>query len=191
MLNGSNSRDPDGTIASVLWEQVSGNAQVVLTTPTELITYFTAHTVDTIGDTLTFKLTITDNDGLVSSDTVKIFVNIPEAPLSDAGANQIVPGGTTVTLDGSNSYNPDGTIVQWEQVSGATQVSLATPNDLITDFTAPTVAGELVFKLTIRDDPNQISEDTVSVTVTATPTLTPPDSGGGGGGGCFIMTAGK
>ena len=193
-LNGSNSYDPDGTIASVQWEQLSGNTQVHLTTPTDLTTDFTAPAVDSGGDALTFKLTVKDNDDLVSSDTVTINVNISESPIANAGPDQIVKEGNTVTLNGSNSYDPDGTIasVQWEQLSGNTQVHLTTPTDLTTDFTAPAVDTEeavLMFKLTIKDNENLVGEDIVNVTVTPVAVSTASSSGGGsGGGGCFIQS---
>ena len=169
-LNGSQSYDPDGTIASVQWEQVSGKNQVTLTDPTELTTGFTAPSVDSEGDVLTFKLTIKDNDDLVSSDTVAITVNIREAPVTDAGPDQNVTEGSTVTLNGINSYDPDGTIaaVQWEQVSGKNQVTLTDPTELTTGFTAPSVDTEgdvLTFKLTIKDNDDLVSSDTVTITV--------------------------
>ena len=120
ILNGSNSHDPDGTVSSVQWEQVSGNNIVTLTTPTELTTSFTAPLVDAAGDVLTFKLTVKDNDALVSSDTVTITVKMREAPIADAGPDQSAAEEKTVVLNGSNSHDPDGTVssVQWEQVSG-------------------------------------------------------------------------
>jgi len=191
-LNGSNSYDPDGTISSVLWEQVSGTTQVGLTTPTELMTEFTTPEVE--GEVLTFKLTVIDNDGLASSDTEKTTVNIPKAPVADAGPDQSVKEGGTVTLNGLNSYDPDGTItsVQWEQLSGNPLVDLTTPTDLATDLTAPAVdTGEsvLTFKLTVIDNDDLVSEDIVNVTVTpATVSADTRNGGGSGGGGCFIQS---
>ena len=143
---------------------------------------------------LTFKLTVTDNDDLTSSDTVTITVNTPEAPVADAGPDQSVAEGGTVTLNGLNSYDPDGTIasVQWEQLSGDALVDLTTPTDLTTDFTAPEVDTEgdvLMFKLTIKDNDNLVSEDTVNVTVTPAAVSAASSNGGGsGGGGCFIQS---
>ena len=184
-LDGSGSIDPDGASMSYFWEQipqVPPGTLVTLSDPRTENPTFTAPEVGLSGERLEFKLTVTDAEGFQNSDTVFVDVNdVLLPPVADAGANQTVPAGTTVTLDGSNSYDPDGTIVQWEQVSGATQVSLGTPNELITNFMAPAVAGELVFKLTLTDALNQSSEDFVSVTTTATPAPTPPDSGGGGG----------
>jgi lysophospholipase L1-like esterase len=193
-LNGSDSYDPDGTISSVLWEQVSGATQVSLTTPNELMTEFITPPVE--GEVLTFKLTIRDDDDLARSDTVIIIVKIPEAPVADAGLDQSVAEGGTVTLNGLNSYDPDGMItsVQWEQLSGNTLVDLTTPTDLTTDLTAPAVDTEgavLTFKLTVKDNDNLVSEDIVNVTVTPTPAVVSAASsngGGGGGGGCFIQS---
>jgi len=193
-MDGSNSYDPDGTISSVQWEQVSGKNQVTLTTTDELTTSFTAPAVDSAGDVLVFKLTLTDDDGLVSSDTATITVHIPEAPVADAGSDQSATEGAKVTLNGSHSYDPDGTIasVQWEQLSGNTLVDLTTPNDLTTDLTAPAVdTGEavLTFKLTIKDNDDLVSDDIVNVTVTpAAVSAASSNGGGGGGGGCFIQS---
>ena len=89
---------------------------------------------------------------------IAVFVDINNVlipPVADAGPDHVIAPGITVTLDGSNSYDPDGTIssVLWEQVSGATQVSLTAPNELMTEFTTPAVEGEvLTFKLTITDN---------------------------------------
>ena len=191
-LNGSNSYDPDGTISSVQWEQISGNTQVGLTTPTELMTEFTTPAVE--GEVLTFKLTVIDNDGLATSDTVTTTVNIPKAPVADAGPDQSVKEGGTVTLNGLNSFDPDGTItsVQWEQISGNTLVDLTTPTDLMTDLTAPVVDTDgavLTFKLTIKDNDDLVSEDIVNVTVTPAAVSAATSNGGGsGGGGCFIQS---
>jgi lysophospholipase L1-like esterase len=197
-LDGSGSFDPDGASLSYLWEQVPQvppGTSVTLSDRTDENPTFTAPEVGLSGERLEFKLTVTDADGFQNSDTVLVDINdVLLPPVADAGGDQTVTPGSTVTLNGSNSYDPDGTItsVQWEQVSGATQVSLTNPTGLTTNFTAPMAAGEVLgFKLRLSDDNNFVSEDTATVTITTTPVDLPVSSGGGGGGGCFIMTAGE
>ena len=56
--------------------------------------------------TLTFELTVDDGDGGTDTDTVTITVN--GIPTADAGPDQAVNLGDTVTLDGTGSTDPDG-----------------------------------------------------------------------------------
>jgi PKD repeat protein len=70
-LNGAAS-DPDGTIAGVRWLQVAGPA-VTLSGSTTLSPAFVAPRVSAT-TTLTFELTVTDSDGVSSSDRVNVNV---------------------------------------------------------------------------------------------------------------------
>ena len=84
-LNGNGSTDTDGTIASYSWAQTGGTA-VTLTGANTATPSFTAP----IGPaTLTFELTVTDNDGATDTDTVVVNVDAPVPtwpPTADAGA---------------------------------------------------------------------------------------------------------
>ena len=71
-LSGSGS-DPDGSIASFAWQQVSGTS-VALDTPETQATRFTSPEVgDDIQD-LSFRLTVTDSHGATASDEVVVTV---------------------------------------------------------------------------------------------------------------------
>ncbi len=89
--------DPDGTIVSVLWEQVSGPTQAVITSNNTVNTTF-----NNLGEGVyVFKITATDNRGASANDTVTITVNYV-LPTVDAGADQSVtrpstPGGAITT----------------------------------------------------------------------------------------------
>jgi PKD repeat protein len=72
-LNGAASNDPDGTIAGVRWVQVAGPA-VTLSGSTTLSPTFEAPRVQQTSITLTFELTVTDNDGVSSLDRVNVNV---------------------------------------------------------------------------------------------------------------------
>jgi hypothetical protein len=75
-LNGTASRDPDGTIASFAWTQTVGTA-VTLTGGTTSQPTFTAPLV-AVATTLTFSLVVTDNLGSTSpAATVSVTVNAP------------------------------------------------------------------------------------------------------------------
>ncbi|MCP4540907.1 MAG: choice-of-anchor D domain-containing protein [Chloroflexi bacterium] len=74
------------------------------------------------------------------------------APVADGGGNQSVTVGEVVTLDGSNSYDPDGDVLliySWAQEDGPAVTF--TPNLSITTFTAPTSTTVLTFTLTVTD----------------------------------------
>jgi hypothetical protein len=92
-------------------------------------------------------------------------------PVADAGPNQILPGGQTVTLNGSASYDPDGDPItyQWVQEAGP-GVALSAPTAAITTFAA--AAGQnYSFRLTVKDPYGAQGIARASVT-TGTPTTT-------------------
>jgi lysophospholipase L1-like esterase len=120
-------------------------------------------------------------------------------PVADAGPDQSVEGGDTVTIDASNSVDPDGVIDSyfWEQMPGGSPVVLSDPEVVKPTFIAPNVGsgGEaLTFKVTVTDADGLESTDTTNVEVSyGVGTLAGGSSGvvvdSGGGGGCFIATA--
>ena len=74
-------------------------------------------------------------------------------PVANAGTNQTVEFGSQVTLDGSSSVDPDGTIesYSWSQTAGAT-VALSSTDQPIVTFTAPSTIDSLSFTLTVVDN---------------------------------------
>lgn len=70
-LNGSDSTDADGSIQSYLWTQESGET-VTLNNANSATPDFVAPATE---GTLSFQLTVTDNNGAVSSDSVIVTVN--------------------------------------------------------------------------------------------------------------------
>ena len=93
------------------------------------------------------------------------------APVADAGDDQRASGGTFVTLDGSGSFDPDGTIVlyRWVQVSGP-GATIVDGFAAVTQFVPPHSAAEetYVFRLSVTDDSGKRTSDTVTFTVAAT-----------------------
>jgi len=87
-------------------------------------------------------------------------------PNADAGSDQIVVFGASVTLDGSASSDPDGSITayHWNQVTGST-VILTNQDQMTAMFTAPSTESILEFELTVTDDSSAVSKDTVSISI--------------------------
>jgi len=168
-LDGSNSTDPDDGIASYLWTQTEGTS-VILSDPAALSPTFTAPNVGEGGESLTFVLTVIDNGGLqVSASTIVNVTWVNESPTAHAGSDQTVIESVTVTLDGSNSTDPESGVISylWTQTGG--------PSATLSDYTAmqPTFVSPpvditgtiLTFNLTVEDTGGLQTGDTVSVTV--------------------------
>jgi len=92
-----------------------------------------------------------------------------DAPIADAGPDQIGVAAGEVVLDGSASYDPDGDPItyQWDQVAGPT-VSLSGRNTSRATFTSAE-GQSYSFRLTVRDSNNAQSLARVSVTTREAP----------------------
>jgi len=114
------------------------------------------------------------NDALVASFDEPAVVDGTKAeflrngvPVASAGADQTVASGSSFTLNGSGSTDPDGTsglTFQWVQIAGPAS-SIQDPKKAIT-----TVAGQpgpktLTYRLTVTDQFGRSSSDEVTVTV--------------------------
>jgi hypothetical protein len=170
-LNGSNSYDPDiGDSITYKWIQTGGNPTVTLNGANTATPGFTAPYVGPGGASLTFELTVTDLGGLEDSDTTVINVSdVNKPPIADAGPNQTKGEETKVTLNGSNSSDPDDGIksYRWSQTAGP-RVRLSNNKAIKPTFTAPNVAGSksLRFELTVTDFGGLKDTDTTVVNVT-------------------------
>jgi hypothetical protein len=95
-------------------------------------------------------------------------VNMP--PAAVAGNEQTVMIGELVTLDGTQSTDPesDPLSYRWEQTGGALNVTLSSATAARPTFTAPSVASAttLVFRLTVSDGKNT-SVASTAVTIQA------------------------
>jgi hypothetical protein len=119
-------------------------------------------------DSFTFKAT--DDKGTDSNiATVTMDVkSANQAPVAETGSNQEVEQGTTVTLDGSNSTDPnnDSLSYTWEQLSRPL-VTIVNPDAAIIEFVAPQVNDDttLKFKLTVTDQDGEKGSKRIDVTV--------------------------
>jgi hypothetical protein len=110
-LSAGASYDPDGTIVSFLWSQVSGpNNPTVLSGNTMFPTV-----QGLIAGTYVYKCVVTDNGGASSQDEVQFVVNANQDPVAIIPSQIVItiPGGE-IDLNATQSYDPDGTIVKYQ-----------------------------------------------------------------------------
>ena len=189
-LDGRNSRDIDGTVASWSWQRTGGTGNMVqLSTVSPGFINFRADTLAPgAGDvTHIFELIVTDDEG-VESEPASITVTVTTAGGADAGDDQSVPSETKVTLDGSGSSMTYGRIdsYAWRRIGGTGgSVTLTGPRTVQPTFIADTLAPDTMdvtheFELqTLAVGQNTnvswIAFDRTIVTVTAPPVVIPPD----------------
>ncbi|MEQ1621097.1 MAG: PKD domain-containing protein [Methylococcales bacterium] len=154
-LNGSLSSDPDSgpNALSYSWSQLSGQS-LTLTNANTATPSFTP----TLPGTYSFRLVVNDGKDLSTPDVVTVTVgtntasNVP--PVAEAGNDQIVTKGDVVTLDGSQSFDPDDDTAQlsyvWKQVGGP-QVKLDDTTLETPSFNAAKV-GSYSFQLIVKDN---------------------------------------
>jgi len=143
---------------------------------------FTAPSVPAGNSSVVLTFTLTANlpdpcpDQNISPGTATGSVNIlvessNQAPVADAGGNQTVSEDSTVTLDGSASYDPDNApnplSYAWTQTTGPA-VTLSNSADPMPTFTAPLVgsgSATLSFQLTVFDGHAYSAPSSANVTV--------------------------
>jgi PKD repeat protein len=161
-LDGSGSSDPEGDPLTYAWTQ-AGGASVTLSDPASPMPRFFALNAGT----LTFELVVNDGRSDSAPDEVSITVNPAgnTAPVADAGEDQSVTVGDTVTLDGSGSSDGDGDALtyRWTQVSGPAAV--LSDAAVVNPTFVPTEAGIVVFSLEANDGKVWSLPDEVSITV--------------------------
>ncbi|MEM7478160.1 MAG: PKD domain-containing protein, partial [Planctomycetota bacterium] len=168
ILDGSNSFDADGTIASYVWTE--GGAVIANGVRPTVQLGVGIHTI---------QLTVTDDDGATSVDTVVITVSGAgqSRPTANAGEDQLVTdadnnGSESIQLDGSLSSDSDGTIVQYVwSINTATIGSGPRP-------TVDLAIGRHEIQLTVTDndgltDTDQVVIDVLSGNTNQIPLLNP------------------
>lgn len=105
---------------------------------------------------VTFVLEVNDGTDYSAPDMVNVVIQqTNNPPIADAGDDRTAKAGSSVTLGGLHSYDPDGNPIvsyRWTQVEGP-PVVLSTSNEVPEpNFMVPTEIGaKLVFKLQVSD----------------------------------------
>ena len=128
-----------------------------------------AHAYGTAGS-FTATLTVTDDEGASDSDSATVNIYPPnQPPVADAGPDQNLTdtdknGSEMVTLDGSGSSDPDGSISVYEWTEGATALGTGAV------LNVSLAAGTHTITLTVTDNIGASAGDTVVVDVNQPPT---------------------
>jgi len=73
-LDGRASYDPDGSVVSYQWQQLSGYPVTLSNASSARPSFSIPKTISPLPNALVFRLTVTDNAGGAASDTVRITV---------------------------------------------------------------------------------------------------------------------
>jgi len=117
--------------------------------------------------------------GTNNPNTLEWFLNytssapiVNQPPVSVPGSPQTITLPTSsVTLNGSGSYDPDGRPLSaylWAPVSGPNSPTITSPTSAITTVTG-LIQGSYVFRLYVTDDSSATTSNTVAVTVNPMP----------------------
>ena len=162
-LDGSASFDDDNDPLTYSWRSPEG---IRLNDSTLIKPQFVAPLVN-VNTNYVFTLIV--NDGESDSDPSGVIVTVLQInapPVANAGPDKSITEGSTVTLDGGSSYDPDGEAVsfQWTSVDG---VVLFDPKSVAPTFIAPQVSSDTKyrFKLIVGDGVAFSEPDSVSITV--------------------------
>jgi hypothetical protein len=148
-LNGSGSSDPEDESLSYVWSldgvQI-GVGQYPALGPFEAGLY-------------AITLTVTDGHGASATDEMILTV-LNRAPRANAGPDQSVNHAQAVTLDGSRSYDGDGTILSYVWSLDGVQIATG-PSPVV----GPFAVGVRSITLTVTDDHGATAADSMVVTV--------------------------
>jgi uncharacterized repeat protein (TIGR01451 family) len=162
-FDGRGSSDPDGTIVSYIWRK---NGNMFNNAATFSVT-------QPVG-THTIELTVTDDKGATSTDTVTVTIESPppppdnQPPVANAGPDQTVTdtdgdGIASVLLDGTASFDPDGSVSGYGWYENGVQIASAF------GVGVPLTVGVHTITLRVTDNFGAVDTDDVVVTVNAAP----------------------
>ena len=168
-LDGSGSTDPENNLTAYAWTKISGPNSFNIVNSTAVQTQVTT----LIQGTYQFELKVTDALGLFSKDTMQVIVNAALSnnfpPVAIGGNDTTIqtnqtsctPVPITITLNGNNSYDPDGSISNylWIGPNG-----IANPNSAITTING-IFQGTISVILKVTDNNGAVGYDTIRISI--------------------------
>jgi hypothetical protein len=164
-VDGTQSSDPDGDPLLFRWslDAPEQSAVAIDDLRTDTITF-----APDVAGTYTVYLTVDDGEFESARANVTIEASGTGAPVVDAGPDQSVEIGAEVTLDGTNSSDPNGDDLtyQWtfDQPPQGSTAEFSDPTAAQPTFVAD-VAGDFIILLVVSDGELTSESDTVIVSV--------------------------
>lgn len=158
--------DPDGTISTYSWTNISGGAYYSIATPAAAQTDITF-----LRDgTYRFQLAATDNSGATTTDEVIVVVNAApppstfHPPVSRAGADRVVylPA-TSIEMNGLATDFDGPVTVQWVKISGP--ACLIEKPTTVSTVVSHLVRGTYQLRLYVTDNSGNVVSDDMIITV--------------------------
>lgn len=163
-LDGTSSTDANGDILKPQWSIVSKpkNSSVTLG---DSHTFHPTLLPDAYGD---YVIQLTVSDGVMPSAPDSVVVSTENtAPVANAGQSISVSTGSAIHLDGSNSSDAEGSLLnyKWSMISApkGSSAQLSATNLVSPQFT-PDISGDFVFQLIVNDGFLNSMPSTVTVT---------------------------
>jgi len=165
-LSGALSSDADGNIVRYIWRKVSGPATGNIITPVSTTGLTSIINLTTVGNYV-FELKVVDDRASVAVSNVTVTVingaasNIP--PVTEAG-DDIMTSTSVAALNGSDTYDPDGTInsYQWTKVAGPDIFTISNAN-VASPALSFLMLGDYAFELRSTDNAGASTRDTVYI----------------------------
>ncbi|MDF1762806.1 MAG: hypothetical protein P1U57_05290, partial [Oleibacter sp.] len=186
-LFASQSGDPQGQPLTYAWEILTADPDLTVTPSTDGSTADVAWPEGFEGD-IEIQLTVTNTDGLSSTDvvTINVFIPIPDLPpTADAGGDQLIDSSILevfeVVLDGSASSDPELAPLTYSWIITSVEESTGNPSNVLNpvltnaDQAMPTLSwdsfnyGNVFIDLIVTDDGGQTSTDSIVVQISSSP----------------------
>ena len=153
VLDASDSYDPDGEIIFYRWNFGDGTSDILSSLP--------SHIYSSPGE-YNVTLTIVDNNRTCTTDTTKVIIYSKrnEKPIANVGGPYEGEVSKQISFDGSQSYDPDGSIVNytWDFKDGTYGYGVAPKHSYSS-------RGTYTVTLTVTDDSGEQSSSSTTVTV--------------------------
>jgi len=164
-LDGSGSSDPDNDVPLFYvwsWQSRPPGSTVNFS---DFMVVNPTFTPDVFGNYVA-ALEVIDRKGAISAPDAVTVSTINSAPIAEAGSDQIATLGTSIQLDGSQSYDPDGHSLtfQWSFLTRPTGSAAALSGaDTAAPCFIPDLYGQYVIQLVVSDPWVQSTPDTVII----------------------------